>query len=285
MPEAHVNGVTLRYELGGPEGAPPVVLSNSLSTDASMWDPQWAMLTASHRVMRYDTRGHGRSGVTPAPYTMEQLADDLAGLIERAGIGPSHIVGLSLGGMTAQVLALRRPELVRSLCLVATTAQPPFHGREIWDERIAHLRTVGHFGKMFPGMMDRWLSMRFRRFDPEGFAQLRRMVMETPVEGYVGCCEAIAGFDVRARLATIALPAIIIAGEEDSGTTVEDAEDIRSGIRGARLEVIPGARHLLNWCRAEEFSRLLTTWLAEAEAKAGAQAKGGGRAGAPTAAT
>ncbi|MCC7425546.1 MAG: 3-oxoadipate enol-lactonase [Alphaproteobacteria bacterium] len=263
MPEAQVNGVALRYELAGPEGAPAVVLSNSLSTDASMWDPQWTLLTARWRVLRYDTRGHGRSGVTPAPYSMEQLADDLAGLIDQAGIGPAHIVGLSLGGMTAQVLALRRPDLVQSLCLVATTAQPPFHGREIWDERIAHLRAVGHFGKMFPGMMDRWLSMRFRRSNPAGFAEVRRMVMETPVEGYIGCCEAIAGFDVRALLPRIAVPTLVVAGEEDSGTTVEDAQDIRAGIPGARLEVIAGARHLLNRCRAEEFSRLLAAWLAE----------------------
>lgn len=263
MPEARVNGVMLRYELAGPEGAPLVVLSNSLSTDASMWDPQWPMLTSRWRVLRYDTRGHGRSEVVPAPYTMEQLAGDMAGLIEHAGIGAAHVVGLSLGGMTAQVLALRRPDLVRSLCLVATTAQPPFHGREIWDERIAHLRAVGHFGKMFPGMMDRWLSMRFRRSDAAGFAHIRRMVMDTPVEGYIGCCEAIAGFDVRAHLPGISVPTLIIAGEEDSGTTVEDAEDIRGGMLSARLEVIAGARHLLNWCRAAEFSRQLEAWLVD----------------------
>ncbi|MCA3315311.1 MAG: alpha/beta fold hydrolase [Roseomonas sp.] len=261
MPETRVNGVKLRYELAGQEGAPLVALSNSLSTDLSMWDPQWSRLTKCWRVLRYDTRGHGLSEVVSSPYTMEQLADDMAGLIEHVGIGPAHIVGLSLGGMTAQVLALRRPELVRSLCLVATTAQPPFHGREIWDERIAHLRAVGHFGKMFSGMMDRWLSMRFRRSNTHGFAQIRRMVMGTPVEGYIGCCEAIAGFDVRAALANITVPTLVIAGEEDSGTTVEDAEDIRVGISGAQLEVIHGARHLLNWCREEEFSGLLETWL------------------------
>lgn len=263
MADADVNGVTLHYEVAGPEGAPQVVLSNSLSTDASMWDPQWALLTARWRVLRYDTRGHGRSAVPPSPYSMEQLADDLAALMRRAGFGPSHIVGLSLGGMTAQVLALRQPDLVRSLCLVATTAQPPFHGREIWDDRIAHLRQLGHFGKMFPGMMDRWLSMRFRRTDPQGYAQIRRMVMETPVEGYVGCCEAIAGFDVRARLGGITHPTLVVAGEEDSGTTFEDAQDIHAGIPSSRLAVIEGARHILNWCRRDEFSRVLLAWLDE----------------------
>jgi 3-oxoadipate enol-lactonase len=261
MAEAVVNGVTLHYEVAGPEGAPQVVLSNSLSTDASMWDPQWSMLSARWRVLRYDTRGHGRSSVPAAPYSMEDLADDLAALMRHAGFGPSHIVGLSLGGMTAQVLALRQPDLVRSLCLVATTAQPPFHGREIWDDRIAHLRQLGHFGKMFPGMMDRWLSMRFRRTDPAGFAQIRRMVLETPIEGYVGCCEAIAGFDIRSRLGSIVRPTLVVAGEEDSGTTVEDAKDIEAGIPGSRLAVIAGARHILNWCRREEFSRILLDWL------------------------
>ena len=261
VPTTRINGVTLRYELAGPEDAPLVALSNSLSTDLSMWDPQWSFLTERWRVLRYDTRGHGESEVVPAPYTMEQLADDMAGLIEYVGVVPAHIVGLSLGGMTAQVLALRRPDLVRSLCLVATTAQPPFHGREIWDERIAHLRAVGHFGKMFPGMMDRWLSMRFRRSEVKGFAEIRGMVMSTPVEGYIGCCEAIAGFDVRAYLPDIAAPTLVIAGEEDSGTTVEDAEDIRAGIAGARLEVIRGARHLLNWCGEQDFSPLLDSWL------------------------
>ncbi len=261
MSYADINGARLRFELAGPEDAPPVVLSNSLLTRLEMWDPQWEALTATYRVLRYDTRGHGLSEPTPAPYAMEELADDLAGLMDHCGIASAHIVGLSLGGMTAQMFALLHPRMVKSLCLVATTALRPSHNRAIWDERIRHVGQERSYEKLLHGIHDRWISVRFRRSEPEKFELLTQQILSTPVEGYLGCCEAIAGYDVVARLPEIDAPTLVIVGEEDSGTPLEDARIIADGIPGATVEMIPYYRHMLNWEAQEAFDPLLFGWL------------------------
>lgn len=264
MPEIEVNGTTLHFEAEGPEGAPAVVLSNSLSTDLRMWQPQLAALAARYRVLRYDTRGHGKSAVPPAPYRIETLADDLAGLIDALELGPAHVVGLSLGGMTAQVLAMRRPELVASLCLVATTCRPPFGTQAAWAARAEEVRRTGDYRDVEAPMVERWLTRRFRRADPAGTALIREMIRTTPIEGYVGACMAIGGLDACGKLAHYQGPVCVIAGEEDPGTTVEDAQLIVAGIGQAELHVVPHARHLLNWDARDEFTPLLLNWLAQA---------------------
>jgi 3-oxoadipate enol-lactonase len=258
-----VNGVALHYVLEGPAGAPVVALSNSLSTDLRMWEPQVAALTARYRVLRYDVRGHGRSEAAPAPYSVEVLADDLAGLIDGVGLGSVHVVGLSLGGMTAQVLAVRRPELVASLALVATTCRPPFGTQAAWAARAQEVRDSGDFSAVEGPMLERWLTRRFRRARPEGVALVREMIQGTSMEGYVGACLAIGGLDVCGKLREFPRPVRIWAGEEDPGTTVEDAELIAAGIPGARLVVVEHARHLLNWDAEAVFTPSLLEWLAE----------------------
>lgn len=264
MPEAQVNGTTLHFETEGPEGAPVVVLSNSLSTDLRMWQPQVSALAARYRVLRYDTRGHGQSAAPPAPYSIETLADDLAGLIDHLELGAVHVVGLSLGGMTAQVLAMRRPELVASLCLVATTCRPPFGTKEAWAARAEEVRRTGDYRDVEGPMIERWLTRRFRRAEPAGTALIREMINATAIEGYVGCCVAIGGLDACGKLADYQGPVCVIAGEEDPGTTVEDAQLIVAGIPQAVLNVVPHARHLMNWDAREVFTPLLLHWLGQA---------------------
>lgn len=271
MPEIEVNGTTLNFETEGPEGAPAVVLSNSLSTDLRMWQPQVSALASRYRVVRYDTRGHGKSAVTQAPYSVELLADDLAGLIEALELGPAHVVGLSLGGMTAQVLAMRRPELAASLCLVATTCRPPFGTQAAWGARAEEVRRTGDYRDVEGPMIERWLTRRFRRADPAGTALVREMIRTTPVEGYVGACMAIGGLDACGKLARYSGPVCVIAGEEDPGTTVEDAQLIVAGIAQAELHVMPHARHLLNWDAREVFTPLLLEWLSRAAPSASMQ--------------
>ena len=263
MPLHDVNGTTLHYQLEGPEGAPVVALSNSLSTDLRMWQPQAGAIAARYRLLRYDTRGHGQSRATPAPYSVEMLADDLAGLLTGLELGPAHVVGLSLGGMTAQMLALRNPDLVASLCLVATTCAPPFGTAAAWAKRAEEVRLTGDYRDVVEPMLDRWLTRRFRRANPTGVALIREMILATPMDGYVGACLAIGGLDVCGRLADFPRPVRIVAGEEDPGTTVEDAERIAAGIPHARLTIIPHCRHLMNWDAEAEFTPLLMNWLAE----------------------
>ncbi len=261
MTFATVNGARLRYEIAGPTDAPPVVLSNSLLTSLEMWDPQWDALTSRFRVLRYDTRGHGESEPTPAPYGMETLADDLAALMAHVRFDAAHIVGLSLGGMTAQMLAIRHPARTLSLCLVATTALRPSHGTAIWKDRIRTVRGEGNYDKLLHGIHDRWISVRFRRRQPEDFARLTEMITSTPIEGYVGCCEAIAGYDIRGRLGEVEAPTLVVVGEEDSGTPLEDAQIIADGIKDAQLEMIPYYRHMVNWEAQDEFDAILFQWL------------------------
>jgi len=266
MPKLKVNGASLNYEIAGPKDSALVVLSNSLSTDLRMWAPQAASLAQRHRVLRYDTRGHGQSKATPAPYHIDTLADDLAGLLDALADRPAHIVGLSLGGMTAQVLAIRRPELVASLCLVATTCRPPFGTRAAWAARAEEVRAAGGHDAMLNPMLDRWLTRRFRRARPDAVAAITDMILSTPLEGYVGCCHAIGSLDACGRLADFPRPICVIAGEEDPGTTVEDAEMIGAGLAHAELHVVPHARHLLNWDGEPAFTAMLTQWLAKVAA-------------------
>lgn len=267
MPAIAVNGTTLHYALDGPAWAPLVVLSNSLSTDLRMWQPQAAILAGRYRLLRYDTRGHGQSPASPPPYSVELLADDLAGLLVGLELGPAHIVGLSLGGMTAQMLAWRQPDLVASLCLVATTCAPPFGTAAAWARRAEEVRAGGDYRDVVEPMLDRWLSRRFRRANPDGVALIRTMILATPMDGYVGACRAIGGLDVCGKLADFPRPVHIFAGEEDPGTTVEDAERIAAGIPHAGLTVVPHSRHLMNWDAEAEFTPRLLAWLAEATAR------------------
>jgi 3-oxoadipate enol-lactonase len=263
MPNIAVNNTTLRYELDGPAAAPVVVLSNSLSTDLRMWNPQHAALSADYRVLRYDVRGHGQSLPSPAPYNIDLLADDLAALIDALSLGPAHIVGLSLGGMTAQVLAIRRPDLCASLALVATTCQPPFGTAEAWAKRAQEVRDTGDFSLVEAPMLDRWLTRRFRRANPAGVALIREMIQSTSLEGYVGACHAIGSLDACGKLGNFPNPVRIWAGEEDPGTTVEDARQIAAGIPHAKLIVVDHARHLLNWDAEARFTPSLLQWLKE----------------------
>jgi 3-oxoadipate enol-lactonase len=258
--QAQRSGI-LNYSLDGPDGAPVVTLSNSISSDFTMWNEQAAVLPGRYRLLRYDTRGHGHSDVTQPPYSMEQLADDVAGLLDSLGIRKTHFVGLSLGGMTAQVLALRRPDLIASLCLVSTTCFGA-EGKPRWAQRIASLRAGEPYERMLEPMMDRWLSMKFRRESVARTDEIKRMVLRTPTEGYIGCGHAIIGFDVRHRLNEIDAPTLVVAGEEDPSTTVEHAQAIHEGIKGARLVVIPSGRHLINVDRQAVFTTHLTDWLA-----------------------
>ena len=254
MPLIAANGTELFYDLGGAEGAPVVVFSNSIGTTLEMWDPQARALAGRYRVLRYDTRGHGRSPVKPGAIGVETLADDLAGLLDALGIGRAHVVGLSLGGMTAQALAVRRPALVHGLVLMATAAHLPGN----WVERAAAVRAQG-MGAIVDAVIGRWFTPGFRA-DPQVAALAARFVAN-PAEGYAICCGAIEAMDLRPGNAAIAAPTLIVAGAEDPATPPAMAEDIRSRVKQAELVVLPRAAHILNIERADLVNRHLLAFL------------------------
>lgn len=254
MPSLRAHDVELHYELSGPEGAPVVVFSNSVGTTLEMWDAQAAALARSHRVLRYDTRGHGRSPAVARKLSVTDLADDLAGLVDALKLGPVHLVGLSLGGMTAQAFAARYPERLASLALVATSAfMPP---ASAWDDRIALVRAKGMAG-LVDAVITRWFTPAFVASGAPGIAATREHFVANDPEGYIACCEAIRDMDLRPSLAAIKAPTLIVAGADDPATPVSMSEEMRVGIPGAELVVLPRAAHLI----AVERPRALTTHL------------------------
>ena len=263
MPIIKANGVELFYDLTGPEGTPVVVFSNSLGTTLEMFDAQARALQGRYRVLRYDTRGHGRSQVLDQPATIDDLADDLAGLLTELGIGKAHATGLSIGGMTAQAFAVRHPDRLHSLVLMATSAYLP--PPEAWDQRAATVRRDG-MGAIVDTVISRWFTPAFAEQRPEIVAPVRELFLAMDPRGYAACCGAIRDMDLRERIGAIRTPTLILAGADDPSTPVAMSEDIRARILDAELVIIPRAAHLLAIERAEVVNAHLLGFLARFDA-------------------
>ncbi len=268
MPSVQVNGVTLYYDMTGPEGAPVVVFSNSLGSTLEMWDPQVRALAPRFRCLRYDTRGHGRSQAAAQPVTMAGLAADLAGLLAALQITQADVVGLSLGGMTAQALAIARPGLVRRLVLMATSAN--MTGIATWGDRAALVRKSG-MGAVVNAVLGRMFTADFRAANPSIAAQTGAQINGADPGSYAACCEAIGGMDIREQVRGITVPTLIIAGGADPATPVPMLAEIQAHIAGSELVVIGGAAHLLNIERPDVVNRQLLAFLGD-DAKSGKEA-------------
>jgi 3-oxoadipate enol-lactonase len=255
------NGISTSYSLEGPPGAPTVTLSHSLATDMGMWDPQVAALATRYRVLRYETRGHGQTEAPAGPYTLEMLAADARSLLEGLGIARTHFVGLSMGGMIGQALALTAPHLLSSLVLCDTSSRIPSEAKPLWDQRIATAETKG-MEPLVDSTLERWFTAGFRARRPDVVDRVRGMIRATPPRGYAGCCHAIAALDLTDRLGAITLPTLIIVGAEDPGTPPAMSETIQRQIRGSELVVLKSAAHLSNLEQPDEFNRALTEFLA-----------------------
>jgi 3-oxoadipate enol-lactonase len=261
--KVQANGITKHYTLDGPAGAPVVTLSHSLATTLAMWDPQMPALTARYRVLRYDTRGHGQTDAPGGPYSLELLAADAAALLRALGIARTHWVGLSMGGMIGQTLALAEPGLVASLALCDTSSRVPPEARPTWVDRIRTAETAGMAPLVEP-TIGRWFTPGFVASRPDVVEPVRAMIRGTPPAGYVGCCHAIAALDLTDRLSAITVPTLVIVGEEDQGTPVAASRAIQERIRGAELVILKGASHLSNMEQPAAFSSALTDFLARA---------------------
>ena len=244
----------VHYKLTGPESAPVVVFSNSIGTTLSMWDAQARALDGRYRLLRYDTRGHGQTPVLDEPATIEALADDLVGLLDQLGISRAHVVGLSLGGMTAQAVAARYPARVKGLVLMATSAYLPGD----WEARAARVRASG-MASIVDAAIPRWFTPAFQTAAPETVGMIREQFLAIDPRGYAVCCRAIAGLDLRG--VTITAPTLIIAGADDPATPPAMSEDLRARIPGATLLVLPHAAHLLAVEQPEAVNRHLVAFL------------------------
>lgn len=253
----------IHFDLLGPEGAPVVCLAHALSADTGIWAEQVAPLLASGwRVLRLDMRGHG--GSTPGAgdaYDMADLAGDVVTVLDALDLGAVHFVGLSIGGMIGQTLALDHPHRLSSVMLCDTAPTTIPGGKPLWDARFAAIAEAGSVEPLANATMDRWLTDAFRTKNPQRWAQVRAVVAATSVEGYVGGGNAILNFDVRQRLPTINVPTAVVWGDQDPGTPPAGNELIAELVPGARRHVFKGARHVPMVEYPEDFSRLMLDWL------------------------
>ena len=254
------NHIQINYELSGKKGAPVVVLSHSLACSLVMWNPQMDDLSPHFQVLRYDMRGHGHSDVTPGPYTIELLAEDVIGLLDALSIDRVHFVGLSVGGMIGQSLALNHPKRLRSLALCDTASAVPQEAQPIWQERIERTRAKGMESQVNE-TMERWFTPAFLKQNPPMVGLIRKQILATPVAGYLGCAEAIRKLNYLNRLSEMKLPTLIMVGEDDPGTPVSASRAIHERIPDSKLVILPSARHLSNVEQAEAFNAALLAFL------------------------
>jgi 3-oxoadipate enol-lactonase len=248
------------HELVGPVDGPSVILSCSLGTDRSMFDPQIPALSRGNRVVRYDLRGHGSSPAPAGPYAISDLGEDLLALMDRLGIERASLCGVSIGAMTSIWVAAHAPERVDRLVLCCTSARFGPEAAEVYRARAVTVRrhTVD---AVADGALERWFTPAFRAAQPELMAQIRRGLTETSPEGYASCCEALAALDLLPVLGSIAAPTLVIAGAEDPATPPDHGRAIADGIPGARFELIEGAAHLANIEKAEVVTPLIAGFI------------------------
>src|SRR5215510_7498454 len=252
------NGIEINYERQG--SGPVVTMSHSLACNLHMWDEQAAALAGRYTVVRFDTRGHGQSSAPEGAYSLDQMCDDLRGLLEGLGIRETHFVGLSMGGMIGQDIALKYPAMIQSLVLCDTTSRYPATAAPIWEDRIKTVEAKG-MDPMVAGTLERWFTAPFRAKETALMAKVGEMIRSTPPQGYVGCCHAIPKIDVTDRLKELRCPALVIVGEEDPGTPVEMARQIHAALPSCELAILRSASHLSNLEQPAEFNRVLGSFL------------------------
>ncbi|SHL88490.1 3-oxoadipate enol-lactonase [Roseovarius litoreus] len=259
MKLADLGDLRLHYrEDGDPAGA-PVVFANALGTDLRLWDAVVPRLPKGLRIIRYDMRGHGLSECPPAPYAMGALVRDAERLLDHLGVRDCVFVGLSIGGLIAQGLAVKRLDLVRAMVL-SNTAAKIGHPR-MWQERIELVRQGG-LEALADEVMERWFSRGFRAQNPD-FALWRTMLTRCPAEGYIGCAAAIAGTDFYTPTSGLRLPTLGIAGSEDRATPPDLVRETVELIHGAKFELIRKAGHLPCVDSPEVYAAVLTEFLGE----------------------
>jgi 3-oxoadipate enol-lactonase len=258
-----VNGIRVNYTLEGPASAPIVTLSNSLASNLSMWDPQMTVLASRYRILRYDTRGHGGTDAPAGPYSLDELTEDVRALLQALGITRTHFIGLSMGGMIGQIMALKYPQLLQSLVLCDTMSRVPTEAKPLWDDRI-HVAEAQGMEPLVEPTLARWFTEPFRQRGSAVLDHVRTMIRTTPPRGYAGCCHAIAALNLTDQLNAITLPTLIIVGEDDPATPLAASRVIHEQMKGSALVILKSAAHLSNLEQPEAFNQALMAFLPKA---------------------
>jgi len=259
MPMIDADGCLLNVSVEGRDGGPTLMLSNSLGTNLSMWEPQMKALTQLFRVIRYDRRGHGKSQVRPGPYSMERFGRDVLAILDDLNIEKVHWCGLSMGGMVGQWLGANAPERLGRIILANTACYYPDPAN--WLNRIM-LVTDGGMAAIADAVIAAWLSADFREREPQVTANLKAMLLASPVAGYMACCEALSRLDQRELLPKISNPTLVIAGRHDNATPIAAGEMIRKAIPGASMTILDAA-HISNVEQSHAFTDAVIGFLTQ----------------------
>lgn len=258
MTKVQANGIEIYTRWDGPEGAPLLLLSNSLGTRLEMWDDQMDALTEHFRVLRYDSRGHGRSSAPDRDYTIDELGTDAVALLDAMEVDKVYYCGLSKGGMVGQWLGCHAADRVHKIVLSNTAAY--MGPRDLWDQRVKVSREQG-MEPLVEGILERWFTAAFLESSPERVAKVRDQLLATPGHGYGACSAAIRDMDQREAIKSITTPTLVIAGAEDPATSPEAGQLIADSIPGAKIEIIPAAAHLSNIEQTKIYNRVLVDFL------------------------
>jgi 3-oxoadipate enol-lactonase len=252
------NGINMAYQFDGPANAPVVVMSNSLMSSLAMWDDTLPALVEKYRVLRYDTRGHGKTQVTPGSYSIDLLAKDLVALLDALKISKAHLVGLSMGGMICQYIGANYPERVLSLGLCDTASEMP--PRSLWEERFAIARKDGIAG-LADGTLKRWFVEGFAAKEPAKIDRVKEMILGTSLEGYLGCASAVRDMAQTTMLLKIKAPTLVIVGAQDPACTVDQATVLHRMIIHSKMYIIDNAAHIANIEQPHAFNQILREFL------------------------
>ncbi len=256
-----VNGAELAVRIDGEAGKPWLILSNSLACTLESWRHQIPVFTQTHRVLRYDTRGHGRSSAPVGPYSMAIFVADLVGLMDHFGIEKADIAGLSLGGMTGLGVAITHPDRInRLVCSAARSdAIPPFI--DSWNTRIAAIRAAGGMHGITDFTLERWFTPEFRAAHPDVMEEAREMILACDTEGYIACAEGLKGLDYKRSLGTIAAPVLYVAGSADGGAPPAAMKEMAAMTPGADYVEITPAAHIIPMENADGYNAAVGGWL------------------------
>ncbi|MBV9395320.1 MAG: 3-oxoadipate enol-lactonase [Methylobacteriaceae bacterium] len=261
MPQFERDGVEFNVTLDGPENAPPLMLSNSLGTNLHMWDWQIPELTKHFRVIRYDSRGHGKSGAPDGPYSIDDFGRDALAIMDALELDQVHWMGLSKGGMIGQWLLTHAPERIGRAVLANTGWHMP--PPDLWNQRIRIALDKG-MEELTPGVIERWFTPEFRAREPDTVEKIVRMLHTTPAHGYAGSCSAIRDMDQRESIRSVTNPVLVVVGSRDPATPPEMGKRIADTIRGARIVTLDAA-HLSNIEQADAFNQAVIDFLTARE--------------------
>jgi 3-oxoadipate enol-lactonase len=257
MPIAKLPDAELNYEFSGPEGAPVLVLSNSLGTNLHMWDSQIADFTRHFRLLRYDTRGHGRSSITPGPYSIAQLSEDVLQSLDTLRLSKVYFCGISMGGMTGIYLGIHSPSRFHKIAACSTAAK--IGTQESWNTRIDTVKQGG-MKAVASAVTDRWFTQPFRTTHPAEVATMQTMLENANPDGYIANCAVVRDADLRESLGDVEVPTLVVSGTHDPGTTPTDGRFLSDHIPGSRFVEL-SASHICNIEAQIAFNREVLSFL------------------------